>query len=860
MNQYYGRHNYISLTTAVTAYTDTSVAAPSNVGYSSVEQEVVKAIEVNHWPHEKNDQFVVITAPGSTYAGEMYSFCGYHDWKSSPFQGGYPYLAFGFVPYAGDEPYAKGCLSFDPERNPAHQTSKTAAHEYSEAVTDPYFGGWRTKENYEIADICASSDDWVANLGWVQGLWDNAQNTCSLAGATPPSFALTTEGVSNRTPEGATLQGTINPGGHATGYVFEVEQEISPGTFTAVKFISGKLGAGVNNVQLTGSVSGLERGHSFRYKLVGWQEGPPEPTHVMGQYVYFKTGPLVFAGQVKGVTGSGAELIGSIDPNGLDTNGYFEYDTKEYRLGEGPHGADIPIPPGLDIGNGSSFVQLAQKAEGLDPGTKYYFRVVAQNELGSVYSEQEWFTTKKVAPIVTTEPASYVNTLEPELNAKINPGGVDTHYHFEYDTREYREGEGAHGPQVPVPAGDIGAGGKSIPVSQALGSLERSQTYHYRVVASNELGTTYGADQSFTTLPPCKGAEEQCVWSAQATANPPSTSEYKLSGVSCPSSTLCVAVGRNTYKDNSFLDVWNGSEWKLGKEPLGGNAFAEEAKRISCPGVKYCIGVGATKEGGIQAWKFYPEGSYWIPIGKTPPTPTGGTGAKLTDVSCSSESACTAVGSYEESGVSKLLVERWNGKEWSLQSAPPPAEGSAIEAMLGVSCPSASFCMAVGRAAEKPFAESWNGSAWSIVSPPSPTSGRLLEVSCPSASACMAVGEKASQTLTESWNGSAWSVKESANAPEAEWNKLSGVSCPSASSCFAVGEYRHETLSGSPKTLAESWNGSAWTLQSSPTPTGANADPLQSVSCTSSIACTAVGRASPGTKGEVAVTLGERWE
>ena len=61
------------------------------------------------------------------------------------------------------------------------------------------------------------------------------------------------------------------------------------------------------------------------------------------------------------------------------------------------------------------------------------------------------------------------------------------------------------------------------------------------------------------------------------------------------------------------------------------------------------------------------------------------------------------------------------------------------------------------------------------------------------------------RTLVESWNGTAWSVVAS---PSPSVAFLYGVSCPSARSCKAVGEYANN--SGAVRTLVESWNGTAW--------------------------------------------------
>jgi hypothetical protein len=343
------------------------------------------------------------------------------------------------------------------------------------------------------------------------------------------------------------------------------------------------------------------------------------------------------------------------------------------------------------------------------------------------------------------------------------------------------------------------------------------------------------------------------AWSTQTTYSPPPLTSAKLKGVSCPSSTLCVAVARNFAKSNSFIETWNGSAWSLVKTATEETSFVGEMKKISCPSTTYCMVVGANSSGALQSWKYYYlSGFGWLVETKTPSTPTGATSPALKDVSCSAESACTAVGSYKtESGEWKALVERWNGSAWSTQSAPNPSEGNAGEAMLGVSCPSSTFCTAVGKANSKPFAETWNGSAWSLGSASNPsgaTSAVLEGVSCSSSTFCMATGSfhesgGLEKTLAERWNGSAWSVLSSPNPGEAEFGFglliLNAVSCPSSTSCNAVGSYLSKSLET--KTLAEIWNGTAWSLQSSPNPTGSTSNPLVGVSCSSSTACTSVG-------------------
>jgi hypothetical protein len=341
-------------------------------------------------------------------------------------------------------------------------------------------------------------------------------------------------------------------------------------------------------------------------------------------------------------------------------------------------------------------------------------------------------------------------------------------------------------------------------------------------------------------------------WSIQTTVNPTAATEDELKSVSCGSITLCVAVGRDLYRKNSFVDLWNGTEWKFLQSTTG------EIKHVSCASAVACVAVGASNSGTAQSWLIYAEGKSWVISESIPPNPAGGTEAVLQGVSCTA-TACTAVGSYQSGSGYKPLVERWNGSTWSLQTAPNPAEGSAVNAMLSVSCSSSTSCMAVGEAASKPVAEIWNGSEWSLTSPPNPAGAKgakLTGVSCAEhSSSCMAVGsyyETAGneKTLTERWNGSSWSIVSSPNPSEAKgFVNLIDVSCLSPNSCFAGGYYASSVTEGTSlenKTLVETWNGTEWTIQSSPNAAGKPYSVLWGISCTSSIICTAVGAASPG--------------
>ena len=96
-------------------------------------------------------------------------------------------------------------------------------------------------------------------------------------------------------------------------------------------------------------------------------------------------------------------------------------------------------------------------------------------------------------PAVDSEFTAEVSTSEAKLGALVSPGGIGTSYRFEYGATT------AYGQTTPFPEGNVGEGIASHAVWAAASGLAPGTTYHYRVVATNELGTAVGPDQTFTT-------------------------------------------------------------------------------------------------------------------------------------------------------------------------------------------------------------------------------------------------------------------------------------------------------------------------------------------------------------------------
>jgi len=251
----------------------------------------------------------------------------------------------------------------------------------------------------------------------------------------------------------------------------------------------------------------------------------------------------------------------------------------------------------------------------------------------------------------------------------------------------------------------------------------------------------------------------------------------------------------------------------------------------------------------------------------------GATNVTFNYVQCASATACMVVGSYQDSsGDIVPLAELWSGSNnWSTPTTPPLPTGGTDGALYGVSCPAANACVAVGEyrltstSPELPLAEAWNGSAWSATpnqpSDPTTKNAFLHAVWCWSGSSCTAVGTYylmggGSSTLAEGWDGTNWTPQTTNNPAASNNNSFANISCnpmalgPPGAPCQAVGASDYGPL-------AESFDGTNWS-----TPEATNSPPnatLSDVSCTAATKCNAVGSYTDYSFGAT-YTLAERWD
>jgi hypothetical protein len=328
----------------------------------------------------------------------------------------------------------------------------------------------------------------------------------------------------------------------------------------------------------------------------------------------------------------------------------------------------------------------------------------------------------------------------------------------------------------------------------------------------------------------------------------------ELNSIACPTTTDCEAIGRSGVSQGQnapFAEIWTKQRgWVEQAIPApGGKQMFFSTQSISCSTPSACMVLGGSLNvttGNFDAFAETWNGSSWAMTPAIPYNP-GSSGGGLEAVSCFSSTMCMVVGG----AVNAPAALSWNGSSWTTLSAPAD--------FAGVTCPTAADCEAVGGYTNANThaiiqAGGWNGKNWTLQTVPKlATEWSDIDegsVSCVSVMTCEAVGYYSdtvgdSFTFAMAWNGKSWTKQ---TTPDPGGRKvtdhsisiLSGVSCVSSSLCEATGQY--ENSSGSQDLdFASQWNGSTWSKKSMPTPSGAVDPFLQSVSCSSSALCIAVG-------------------
>ena len=202
------------------------------------------------------------------------------------------------------------------------------------------------------------------------------------------------------------------------------------------------------------------------------------------------------------------------------------------------------------------------------------------------------------------------------------------------------------------------------------------------------------------------------------------------------------------------------------------------------------------------------------------PSPNVTTNNVLNAVAAVSTTNVWAVGYSEGSNsIPEPLIENWNGKTWQVISNPSFSSGGVLN---GVAVVSASDIWAVGTEYKthlpngKGLTEHWDGAKWSVVGNPghSGSGSVFYGVTAISSSDVWAVGvyyaninKSKFYTFAEQWNGTKWSI---VTTPAPKVSAFTGVAAITSSDMWAVGY----SGGGNPNvaTLTQHWNGTTWNI------------------------------------------------
>ncbi len=336
----------------------------------------------------------------------------------------------------------------------------------------------------------------------------------------------------------------------------------------------------------------------------------------------------------------------------------------------------------------------------------------------------------------------------------------------------------------------------AIALATAGCSASTSTSKPASTLATTSTSTTSAVGTSTTTSAPAGLALKKITAAA-------------LSGVSCPSTTWCMAVDG---KGNAI--TYSGGAWLAPHlidpgSPATADAGAGSITGISCPTTTWCLATSY-----LDGFSLY-DGTSWTPFVFAPSGPgLPGGESDLNGVSCSGPTFCSVTsahgtvvfydgGTWSEPGTNNSLLQgaqsstpvsctvmscmytdnSGNSQTSNSQQLSPltAIPGQTNQLASSVSCTSTTFCVAVNTGAHS--AASWNGSAWTQSAAFSPVKGLGLNgVSCTGPTFCVALDDS---DMFRTTDGLSWSAPGRLVAA-ARTATLVAVSCAASTFCAAV--------------------------------------------------------------------------
>ncbi len=293
---------------------------------------------------------------------------------------------------------------------------------------------------------------------------------------------VSTSGISLIGSLNATLSGNVSDSGTASvterGVVYATT--VNPTTANTKVVIGSGLGAFSQNV--TGLLpSTTYHVRAYAINSVGTSYGADSLFTTLSAIA-----PSVLTTSISSIGITNATLSGNVTDSG--TNAVTERGVV-YATTINPTTANTKVVMGSGLGN------FSQNITGLLPLTTYHVRAYAINSAGISYGADSIFTTlpaPTVANVITGNVTNISNTSASLAGNVVADGGASV-------TERGIVLATTANPTTANTKVTIGSGLGNF--SQNITALTPNTTYHYRAYAINSVGTSYGADSVFTTLP-----------------------------------------------------------------------------------------------------------------------------------------------------------------------------------------------------------------------------------------------------------------------------------------------------------------------------------------------------------------------
>jgi hypothetical protein len=317
---------------------------------------------------------------------------------------------------------------------------------------------------------------------------------------------------------------------------------------------------------------------------------------------------------------------------------------------------------------------------------------------------------------------------------------------------------------------------------------------------------------------------------------PPAGENAPVLGVATVSATDAWAVGYHSGNAGTnvgakaLIDNWNGTAWSAASVPTTpGSTALLLAVSASSATDAWAVGRTQVNKSDFEGLALHWNGTAW--------SVSSGFSAALSDISGASAegvadiSPTDAYAIGDSAATASGSLAQWNGTAWSAVTLPLPAGANSNTTLNAISASGPDDVWVVGTFLDstlgrnETFSDYFNGTAWSVVSMPLVSSSNLNAfyqfsgIQANSPTDVWAVGESAvvdgsSTDLIEHWNGTAWSIVTTPS-PGSGDSLTSVTTSNAANDVWAVG-VTQPTGATEGQTLTLNWNGTAWTTVASP--------------------------------------------